>query len=894
MQGPWPSPGSKIQPQSVYFEEAMEPDFTRATKQEKKRMLNAGKRNGYMQFESIGGTIPRRVPQAQLAAMANSTRPSFRKAEKREQLRAKLADKHFKAGDTHKLKQLLAGRKADEKFYASKHAIGGHKILAATAGGQQVPRVARPSSAPRATVPRMQAPGAGRIGTGQQRHIDKWKDYADTYKRIVGSDPFDDARRAGKAVAKYLTDWWNGAPAAPHAGVHEHPTYHRKHGNANKGSHWMTAHEKPIASAARQVMMAAPAAMSMAAPHTGFSTMTGTRSSKDGITIVGCDYLHILTADTAAGQGTAQAAGSYLLNLDLNPSVLGINRIRQLATIFEMFEFEYFIIHYAPGCGSDAGGSMVLYTETDPDDVLPTDGQARLRTAFGHAGVATSSYWAPAKFHITCKKGKFYIDAGDEERLTTQGHINCLVNIPDPTGLSAGVFFAEYKLALSRSREDANVGSGGNWWLVEQNSPSAVTQVWPYNVDFKAGSNQTTTIASGSMLNVTAIPGTEPLAGNNATLITVESTVPCLVSSYTEGASTTNVPDFLITNQLPTYFDNSSGLQGATGWTGGEGFNVGGTQTANFFGYTATRNAGPGVQSVVTSTILPNQENFAFQSWVLWPAAGSAQVGSVVQFWVCWKNYSSNGTTLTISSGSAAAPNLKGGRTDWLLIQPIQLNSSLNNVRQLRIKASRLFAKMKALQGEVEIMQTKIQADEDAKERKDEEDRKEREDQKGDKKLSLGAGYQVMDYPITDDKWKPRVLTPEEITANFAAAYADEGGEEKDEESLTTPDWQKDMIKAEIAKATRAVDVATGGGDDDDEDEHQWDEELDGQWKEWLKEWQIVTKSPGKVPKHGFSMRVKEWLKAKRLKKIEEESKKAEARGAALQAVVAKHSNKGN
>lgn len=858
----------------------MEPDFSRATKQEKKRMLNAGKRNGYMQFESIGGAIPRKVPQAQLAAMANSTRPSFRKAEKREQLRKKLADKHFKAGQSHKLRELLAGRKADEKFYAPRHAIGGHKILAATAGGQQVPRLARPSSAPRASVPGLQAPNAGRIGTGQQRHIDKWKDYADTYKRIVGSDPFDDARRAGKAVAKYLTDWWHGSPAASHAGIHEHPTYHRKHGNANKGSHWMTAHEKPIASAARQVMMAAPAAMSMAAPHTGFSTMTGTRSSKDGITIVGCDYLHILTADTAAGQGTAQAAGSYLLNLDLNPSVLGINRIRQLATIFEMFEFEYFIIHYAPGCGSDAGGSMVLYTETDPDDVLPSDGQARLRTAFGHAGVATSSYWAPAKFHITCKKGKFYIDAGDEERLTTQGHINCLVNIPDPTGLSAGVFFAEYKLALSRSREDANVGSGGNWWMVEQNSPSSVTQNYPFNVNFQAGTNQTTTIAAGSMLNVSALPAAEPVAGNTATLVTVESTVPILLSTYSEGASTTNVPDFYITNKLPTYFDNTSSLSAATtGWIGGNGFNIGTTQTSNLFGYNSTRVGGPGVQSTQTSVIIPTQQQYAQQSWVLWPAAGSAQVGSVVQFYIAWKNMQSNGSSVTATVGAGANPQSRGGRTDWMLIQPIQLNSSMNNVRNLRIKASRLFAKMRALQGEVEVMATKIQADEDAKERKDEEDRKEREDQKRD---------------ITDDKWRPRPLGPDEVTANFAAAWDDDGGEEKDEESLTLSDWQKNMIKAEIAKGTRAVDVATGGDGDDDENEHQWDDELDEQWKEWLKEWQIVTKSPGKVPMHGFSMRVKEWLKAKRMKKIEEESKKAEARGAALQAVVAKHSNKGN
>jgi hypothetical protein len=97
---------------------------------------------------------------------------------------------------------------------------------------------------------------------------------------------------------------------------------------------------------------------------------------------------------------------------------------------------------------------MVGYFDMDPEDNIPVGLDQRLRQAFGHKGVGTSNYWGIASWTMPTKKGKFYVDDGEEERLVLMGRFNMLVMTQSNATADTGVFWIHYKCRLSRSKID--------------------------------------------------------------------------------------------------------------------------------------------------------------------------------------------------------------------------------------------------------------------------------------------------------------------------------------------------------------------------------------------------------------------------------------------------------
>jgi len=590
---------------------------------------------------------------------------------------------------------------------------------------QQVAPRARAVAKPSAKL--LQLPRAGSAPGQQQRHTpdfapDWVERYARNYHDITGRDPMADAKRVGKKVFDYLKDWHSGEqriPARQSDNIGQGPKkFDTKRSSiardmaagGKEGYAFKTNHS--IAQSARAMIMAAPAAYSIAPPMTGFNTMTGTGPSKDGITISGCDYLGVVTPNNAAGTGSNQVAGSYLLNLDINPGVLGIPRVAQLASLFEQFHFKKFIIYYASACGTDTPGAMAAFTETDPDDVLSPDLQMRIKQLFGHAKAASSSFFTPARFNVICKKGQFYVDPGPEERLTVQAHFNALVLSPDTTSAAQGVWFCEYELELWRSRVDGATGNSGAQWGITLTSTASDNNASPFGTNFVAQANQTVTYYQGNNLEVTCSVGTGPfnIPGN---LITVNTNSPVLVRMI--GTTTMNAADtggyvtLGLTNALPTYVDSASN------WNT---LDYGAVQTAaksatNYALRPINLATGPGItvqQYMVASSA--TTVGGSSQDVVLWPA-NVGQIEAGVTFWVYWSLI----TSTTQSFGSNGTP-AQIGRASSIQLEVIALNQtvSLTSIKRLRVKTQNMERKMQALMQEVEMAQTLIQKLEDEKE----------------------------------------------------------------------------------------------------------------------------------------------------------------------------------
>lgn len=689
-----------------------------------------------------------------------------------------------------KLRQSQPGWEKDKEFmqYKRKYAEAlvnfnkrWHGSAPKVATNQPVAQTARGDSKTLVAMPKLRKSASFSVGVprnlrgsipGQERGLQY---YADLYRQYTGRDAYRDASAAGKKVYEFVKNWMSKEQHVEQSKPFE--VQLRNQGASTGGGNFsgrgagavMMSHKinNPIAATARQVMMSAPNAISMAAPQMGFSTMAGTRFGRDGITIKGCDYLGILTADSAAGTGSGQAAGSYLLNLDLNPSVLGIQRITYLAAMFEMFHFEYFNIYYAPGCGADTDGSMVFYTETDPDDQLSDDLGVRIKQAFGHAGAATSSYWTPAMFKVICKGGKFYVDAGEEERLTTQAHINCLVNIASTSSpKGTGVWFCEYELALYRSRTDGPSGVGGNFWGVYVQNTTATVQIYPLAPGLVQGVGQQLQVMPGSNLQVSVAAVKEAYFGADASRITVlnSGNQPYLItiSSYGGNNNVAQCPGLGITNVQPSYVDNGTVFGGdwqTVGEMCGGLINAVGTATAFAVKAAVGGSFGPGqtataqLQPFTTSTSSTyNQNQYQVVIWPNTSEGSAAQIGDSFSFDVFWSSAVYNGQ----NHGSGATPNvISCGIIFGLLVQPINASVAMASYKRLARKSAQMMAKMKSLKDEVEAMATQIEQKRDEIERKRQQDAGE---------LSLG-GQKEKD---PGDKGDAKSEAKEELTPSEA------------------------------------------------------------------------------------------------------------------------------
>jgi len=208
---------------------------------------------------------------------------------------------------------------------------------------------------------------------------------------------------------------------------------------------------------AQKLMRSAPAAFSTQMPAMGYSTHVGTHG-KDSITVKGSDYVAVITSALAD-----QEAGSTIITLDINPRNLGLQRLQALSSLYEQFEIDIEFV-YAPAVGSDTKGGFVCYFEMDPDDSLAPGLSERLKNAYGHAGVTTGNWWTPMVVRMPKKKGKFYVDAGNEPRMTTQARFQMLVEIDGNPTTDVGVLYCTYTCHLFRSKLDSTSVGNGSYW----------------------------------------------------------------------------------------------------------------------------------------------------------------------------------------------------------------------------------------------------------------------------------------------------------------------------------------------------------------------------------------------------------------------------------------------
>lgn len=623
-----------------------------------------------------------------------------------------------------------------------------------TARGQLAPS-ARADSKSLASVPSVPA-----AGFGQQVRPHEWLDNARRlYRDWTGRDPDRDALAAGKKLGQFLMDWHHKQQTNSNVKVTSVTRPLKGASGGKKSAGWESHPMNPsgnhdvrtssrISQSARQILMSAPAAYSMAPPQTGFSTMTGTGHTRDGITIEGCDYLSLVTPNNTAGTGSNQPAGSHLINMDLNPSVLNIPRVNQLAALFEQFHFDYFRIYYAPGCATDTPGSMCAFTETDPDDQLSPDLNTRVKQCFGHAQAKTSSFFTPARFDVICKQGKFYVDAGAEERLTTQAHFNCLVLSPDSTNAATGVFFVEYRLKLWRSRMDSN-GAAGNWWGMEIKYTTSASATSLVGAGFVQRNGETYHQYSGaSLVPTVSIVTSGSGYSQSMSLFTFENTVPTtylvLVDSYSTSGSADRVPNPVIELRGGTAFDTvsdpaaylasgsyivGSNLSAAAASTAAYTVGEGSLTTAEGYKYNAA--------SIENTSGFPQGRSRA--THFLIPSQGVLTFGLHHLF-------------VDHANGTYFSPNAAGQPIQVeILVVALNLPTLAPSLKRLRQKTSLLTAKMKALQDEVESAATQLE--------KMESDRQAEREQKADSGGSDTAaqGASAVASEVKDELRRPKI-----------------------------------------------------------------------------------------------------------------------------------------
>jgi hypothetical protein len=211
--------------------------------------------------------------------------------------------------------------------------------------------------------------------------------------------------------------------------------------------------------------------------------------------------------------------------LDINPKVLGLPRLHTMAGLYEFYDIECELL-YEPACGSGTAGQAVGYFDMDPEDGLDTGADARVKQAFGHAGVRTTNYWTPQHWVMPKKKGTFYVDMGEEERMVIKARFVLLSTIASAASSSVGIIYIRYRCRFSRSKLDSSSSQGGAYFSLS--TFGGVGVIGTPTAAFPLGVGDTVYNRSpGSTLGVNTTPNTGYQQQNwyIATLSTTDSLI---------------------------------------------------------------------------------------------------------------------------------------------------------------------------------------------------------------------------------------------------------------------------------------------------------------------------------------------------------------------------------
>jgi len=239
-----------------------------------------------------------------------------------------------------------------------------------------------------------------------------------------------------------------------------------------------------------QISAVAGVAQTIETPTVGW-TMTsggGGPGGHDSICLEGTDFLDSVRPSTSA-------PGTVINQFYLNPRFLGLQRLAQMAALFERFHFEHFEMVYCQATPTSTSGGMVCFYELDPDDLLPQGLNAALRAAFGHYGVGTTNYWTGARFVLPPNPGEYFCDPGVEGRLVYQGIFTALVEVACNLSSTTGVWMCRYKCRLWQSKLDSSANN--SLITVGNGDATTATNTYPFGT---SGAIAYSTLSAGDYL----------------------------------------------------------------------------------------------------------------------------------------------------------------------------------------------------------------------------------------------------------------------------------------------------------------------------------------------------------------------------------------------------------
>lgn len=183
------------------------------------------------------------------------------------------------------------------------------------------------------------------------------------------------------------------------------------------------------------------------------------RTKRDGrnLHISGKDYLTKVVLTSGAAVGTVQKV------IPLNPKNFVSTKLSTYASMYERFRFTKFNIHWVVAQATSASGAELGFYEMDPDDALPVSSDGLIRSGYAHFGHATA-LWKPTIWAMppqTQKTQDYFVDPGDEPRLTTQAIFNLVIE-ETPSVNGSATLFIEYECSLFQEKWDADtINPGG-------------------------------------------------------------------------------------------------------------------------------------------------------------------------------------------------------------------------------------------------------------------------------------------------------------------------------------------------------------------------------------------------------------------------------------------------
>lgn len=211
-------------------------------------------------------------------------------------------------------------------------------------------------------------------------------------------------------------------------------------------------------------------------PHTAYRRVI---TNKDGSRVVkGKDFL------TQISVATTDKSGDLLYQFTANPRAVAASVLKVEAGLYERFTGRW-TIHAQPTASTGTSGSIMGYWEIDPNDSLPRTINDLRQVVFAHGGHVTTM-WEESAWALTKQApGRYYIDAGDDNRLSVQGLFNLLVD-QVPSATVAFDVWLSYDIKLMNPKYDElAINPGGATYYPSYTAAMTTSDFWHVN-DFNA------------------------------------------------------------------------------------------------------------------------------------------------------------------------------------------------------------------------------------------------------------------------------------------------------------------------------------------------------------------------------------------------------------------------